>query len=151
MIKRNKDINDYSQTCNRILEGTTIEGEIHSKGDFRVDGKLKGNVHISGKLVVGKKGVVDGEIKAGSATVSGLIKGTLQVTELLALQTTAKVHGDVSTGKLSVDPGAEFTGSCSMGAVVREIQKHDAEKKQSGKQEKEQPAETAQKANGSVL
>lgn len=140
MMKRSKDPNDYSQTCNRILEGTVIEGEINSKGDFRVDGTIKGNIVISGKLVVGKKGQVEGEIQAGSATVSGYIKGTLHVAELLALQATAKVHSDVSTGKLSVEPGAEFTGSCSMGAVVREMQNDDAKGSENQKNGQSQKA-----------
>jgi len=125
MMKRSKEPSDYSQTCNRILEGTTIEGEINSKGDFRVDGVLKGTIIISGKLVVGKKGHVEGDIQAGSATVSGYVTGTMHVAELLALQASAKVHCDVTTNKLSVEPGAEFTGSCSMGAIVREMQKDD--------------------------
>lgn len=127
MIKKGKDINASNQTSNRILVGTSVTGELKSKGDIRIDGSVNGNVEITGKLVVGEKGEVEGEVKCAYATVSGSLRGNIEVTELLSLESTAKVHGDIITNKLSVETGAEFTGSCSMGAVVREIKK-DQEK-----------------------
>ena len=36
--------------------------------------------------------------------------------------------GDIITNKLSIEPGAAFTGSCSMGAVIKDIK--DAGKKE---------------------
>jgi cytoskeletal protein CcmA (bactofilin family) len=36
------------------------------------------------------------------------------VTELLSLKATAKLNGDVVTNKLAIEPGALFSGSCSM-------------------------------------
>jgi cytoskeletal protein CcmA (bactofilin family) len=117
-----------AQASNRILIGTEIVGDIKTNGDLRIDGSVKGTIQTSGKLVVGEKGSVEGEVKCLNATVSGTIKGTILVEELLILHTTAKVKGDVQTGKLSVEPGAEFTGKCSMGAVVRELNEDEARK-----------------------
>jgi cytoskeletal protein CcmA (bactofilin family) len=121
MIKKGKEQNETGQASNRILANTFIEGEIRSEGDFRVDGTLKGKINIGGKLVIGEKGHVEGEIKCTYANVSGQLHGTIKVEELLSLQATAHVKGDVMTNKLSVEPGAEFTGSCSMGSVIREM------------------------------
>lgn len=125
MIKKAKEATVTGQTSNRILQGTNIEGEIKSDGDFRIDGKIKGNVEIGGKLVIGEKGAVEGEVKCGSASISGQFKGKLQVGELLNLEASAVLNGEVITGKLAVVPGAEFSGSCSMGAVVRRMQEDD--------------------------
>lgn len=136
MIRKTKELADSSQTSNRVLAGTSIEGEIHSEGDMRIDGSLKGNINISGKLVVGEKGTVEGEIKCAYANVSGYLHGKIQVTEMLSLAATARVKGDVLAGKLSVEPGAEFTGSCSMGSVIREIKNGEQQQQQreSGKE-----------------
>ena len=134
MIKKGKDTMDANQASNRILIGTTIEGEVNSKGDIRIDGKIKGTVNITGKLVVGEKGVIEGEVKCAFANVAGTLKGQVEVSELLSLQATAKVHGDIVTNKLSIEPGAEFTGSCSMGAVVREIKKDGEQNHQQGQE-----------------
>ncbi len=127
---------ELNQASNRILAGTSIEGEIHSKGDFRVDGKIKGKIEITGKLVIGENGHVEGEIICAHANIAGSFKGRLEVSELLSLKEQAKVHGDVITNKLSIEPGAEFTGSCNMGAVVREMANDDGSKET--RREKEQ-------------
>lgn len=130
MIKKGREGNNVNgQTSNRILGGTTIEGEVHSDGDFRVDGTIKGTINITGKLVIGEKGVVEGEVTCGSANVSGKFDGTLKVEDLLSLEPSAFVKGDILTGKLSIVPGAEFSGSCSMGAVVRQMQENNEEEK----------------------
>ena len=45
---------------NRISEGTSITGEIKSEGDFRIDGSLEGKIKSTGKVVIGKSGVLKG-------------------------------------------------------------------------------------------
>ena len=47
---------------NMITQGTTLVGDIFSEGDFRVEGNIKGNIKTSGKIVVGKTGVVNGSL-----------------------------------------------------------------------------------------
>jgi len=121
MITSTKKNPDQAQASNRILLGTEITGDIKSNGDLRIDGKLNGSVTMEGKLVIGEKGEVDGDINCTNATVSGTLKGRLNVKELMTMLKTARVEGDLITGKLSVEPGAEFTGTCSMGAVVRKM------------------------------
>jgi cytoskeletal protein CcmA (bactofilin family) len=121
MITSAKKNPDQAQASNRILSGTEIIGDIKSNGDFRIDGHVKGTITIEGKLVVGEKGSVDGQVICENATISGEFKGKMQVKELLSLLASSKFQGEMVTSKLSVEPGAEFTGSCSMGAVVRDL------------------------------
>ena len=140
-MKKQRDIADSGQASNRVLAGTSIEGEIHSEGDMRIDGRLKGNINISGKLVIGENGKVEGDVRCTNANVSGTLEGKVQVVELLSLAASAKVKGDVITGKLAVEPGAEFTGSCSMGSVVREMSSNENQRReQGGKTSKEASA-----------
>jgi len=108
-------------TFNKIGNGTTITGDINSNGDFRIDGILKGNISISGKLVVGPSGIIEGNIVSQNADILGEIHGKVNVTELLALKASAKLLGDIVTGKISIEPNATFTGTCNMGAVVKNI------------------------------
>lgn len=136
MLKKSKEPVIGQHTSNRILQGSAIEGNVSSDGDFRVDGEIKGNITISGKLVVGEKGLVKGEVKCGSATISGRFEGTLVVDELLNLEESARVNGDIFTVKLAIEPGAEFSGSCKMGAIVREITKNDSTQEGQGSAEK---------------
>lgn len=120
-----KRTENNNSVVNIIGQGTSIIGDINSNGDIRVDGTLKGSIKTEGKVVLGKEGVVEGDVICQNADISGIIKAKITVSNLLSLKETAKLKGDIVTNKLSIEPGAEFTGSCSMGAVIREIKNAD--------------------------
>ncbi|MES2512541.1 MAG: polymer-forming cytoskeletal protein [Bacteroidota bacterium] len=132
--KVNKTSDSDSASINLIGNGTTITGDITSNGDVRIDGKLKGNLSISGKLVVGPSGNIDGNIVCQNADVSGEIHGKVSVSELLSLKASAKVLGDIVTGKISIEPNATFTGTCNMGAVVKNMSNNVKESRQAAVQ-----------------
>ncbi len=106
---------DASQQINILGEGTKIKGDIVSNGDIRIDGEMVGNLATKGKLVVGTNGKIEGQVQAANIEVAGFIKGKVNAKELLNMKTSAKIEGDIIAGKLSVEPGAVFTGTCSMG------------------------------------
>ena len=110
-----------TEMINTIGVGTVITGDVHCKGDIRIDGTLKGSLQTTGKVVLGKEGIIEGEVSCGNADISGELKAKITASQLLSLKTTAKLKGDIVTNKLSIEPGASFTGSCSMGAVIKEI------------------------------
>lgn len=119
--KVNKSSAVESSSINLIGNGTSITGDINSNGDVRIDGTLKGNLTISGKLVVGPSGSIEGNVICQNADISGEIHGKVTITELLSLKASAKLLGDIVTGKISIEPNATFTGTCNMGAVVKNI------------------------------
>lgn len=125
---KSADIN-APERLNRIVEGTTIKGEISSASNIRIDGFVSGTITTKGRLVVGPKGKIEGDVVCSNAEVEGTIDGQLKVNELLSLRATAKISGDIFTGKLAIEPGATFTGSCNMGGVIKEMQKPVAEAK----------------------
>ena len=116
-----KNTTNNSSAINMVGVGTVINGDIISKSDIRIDGILKGSVKTKGKLVVGSSGVVDGDVECENADVSGEINAKITVSQLLSLKSTSKLNGDIVTNKLSIEPGASFSGSCSMGAVIKDI------------------------------
>lgn len=112
--KKQKSYTDLSGKTNRIVEGTTIKGDIISQADFRLDGNLIGNFQSGGKIVIGPAGSIVGDIVCKNADIEGKFDGKIQVEELLSIKATAHINGEVSVGKLSVEPGAVFTASCVM-------------------------------------
>jgi len=118
--KINKSAND-TVSINLIGNGTAIIGDITSNGDVRIDGTLKGNITINGKLVVGSTGKIEGNVTCQNADISGEIHGRVEISELLILKASSKLMGDIITGKISIEPNATFTGTCNMGAVVKNI------------------------------
>jgi cytoskeletal protein CcmA (bactofilin family) len=124
MFSNNNEPNKNTQmteAINTIGAGTIVTGDVQSKGDIRVDGSLKGSLNTSGKVVLGKEGVIEGDVLCNSADISGTIKAKITVSQLLSLKATAKLNGDIITNKLSIEPGASFSGSCSMGAVIKDL------------------------------
>jgi len=101
-------------TINILGPGAIVKGEIQVNGDFRIDGTLNGTIQCKGKIVVGSTGKIDGEIQCQNADFSGEVTATVKVSELLTLKETARFSGDITTGKLAIEPGAKFSGTCSM-------------------------------------
>ena len=108
----------YNETetaaINLISNGTDITGDIKSTGDIRIDGTLSGNLSTKGKVVIGPTGKVKGEIQCKNSEVSGSIEGKIGVNQLLILKASSKILGDIATSKLSIEPGAFFSGNCKM-------------------------------------
>jgi len=121
---------------NHINSDTVIEGSIKAKGNLRIDGKLTGTLECQGRVVIGASGSVDGEIRCENAEIEGSINANIIVSELLSLKATAKVQGDIVTKKLAIEPGASFSGSCSMGGVVKDISSNAGKQQQEQRQEK---------------
>lgn len=113
MAKSNFEPQDPGQV-NRIVAGTSLKGDIESNGDIRFEGTLEGNLSIKGKLIVGTTGVIKGEILCKNADIEGRIEGKITVNELLTLKSTSVIEGDIIAKRLAIEPGAKFTGSCSM-------------------------------------
>lgn len=112
--KKPKSYTDLLGKTNRIVEGTTIHGDIISPADFRLDGELIGNFTSNGKLVIGPAGSVKGDIICNTADIEGKFEGKIQVEEILNIKESANIIGEVVIGKLSVEPGAIFNASCVM-------------------------------------
>lgn len=132
MFSNNNNMKNSTNTpsvINMVGNGTVINGDIQSKSDIRIDGTLKGSVKTEGKLVVGSSGVVEGDVVCSNADISGEIKAKITVSQLLALKSTSKLNGDIVTNKLSIEPGATFSGSCSMGAVIKDIKHAEKQEK----------------------
>ena len=112
---------ETTASVNMIGAETIITGDIISKADIRIDGTLKGSINTEGKVVLGREGMIEGDVICKDADISGTIKAKITVSQLLSLKTTAKLNGDIITNKLSIEPGAAFSGSCSMGAVIKDL------------------------------
>lgn len=117
--KNPKSYTDLLGKTNRMVEGTIVNGDIISPADFRLDGHLVGNFQSKGKLVIGPAGSIKGDIICKNADIEGKFEGKIQVTEILNVKSKASIHGEVVCGKLSVEPGADFSASCVMKPNVK--------------------------------
>jgi cytoskeletal protein CcmA (bactofilin family) len=119
--KETKRAEEISNSSNTIGKGTFLEGNVETYGNIRIEGKVVGNIKSKSKVALGHQSHVQGNILAQNADIEGEVKGKLEISELLVLKATAVINGDIITGKMVVEPGAVFNGTCKMGAVIKDI------------------------------
>lgn len=112
-----KQVENSIGTVNLIASTTHLEGNVRTESDIRIDGLLKGNLTTSGRLIVGPKGNINGEITCKTAEVEGSIEGKINVSELLSLKASSRFTGEIITRQLMIEPGAMFSGNCKMNST----------------------------------
>ena len=117
--EKKKSTGEYSKLPNHIGITSKIKGDIISEEDFRIDGFFEGNLTTSAKIVLGEKGVLNGNIKCSNAEILGKVSGDLVVNNLLSIKATASIDGTVSIGKLAIEPGAVFNATCTMKGATK--------------------------------
>ena len=104
-----------NNTTNVLASGIEIIGSIRFKNDMTIDGKVEGEIQSEeGKVTIGDKANITGNIHAGEVHVFGKVHGNVR-SKRCHLNTTAFVNGDISTGKLSMDEGANLKGRVEIG------------------------------------
>ncbi|MDR2472610.1 MAG: polymer-forming cytoskeletal protein [Tannerella sp.] len=99
---------------NVLASGTILTGTVVTESDFRIDGRVEGEINCKGKIVIGPKGSVKGNINSVNAEVFGSVEGTIHLSERLIIKSSANIKGDIFIQTLEIEPGAKLNGSCSM-------------------------------------
>ena len=119
--QENMAAQDASNSSNIIGKGTTVEGNIETFGNIRIEGKVNGCVKSKSKIVLGQSSFIEGNIIAQNAEISGEIKGVVEISDQLILRPSSIINGDIVTNKLIIESGATFNGGCKMGIAQKEI------------------------------
>src|SRR5437870_11878816 len=93
-------------------KGAEFKGILHFEGTIRIDGRLEGEIHTKGTLMVGEHAVIEGDISAGTIVSGGTINGNLTATERVQLLPSAVLNGDLKTPFLKVEEGVQLHGTC---------------------------------------
>lgn len=97
-----------------IGQGVEFKGSINYKGSVRIDGRLDGELHTEGTLLVGKEAVITAKISAGSVISKGKITGDIEAKEKVLLLASANMDGSLNTPQLSIEEGVIFNGTIEM-------------------------------------
>jgi len=97
-----------------IDEASEIEGKYTFSGTVMLNGKFKGEIISNDTLIIGEKGVVNAQIRAGIVLISGEVVGNVLGSERVELRGSARVFGDVEAPVVVVEEGVLFEGHCRM-------------------------------------
>lgn len=113
--KRTAPVYGMPRSLSVISEGTVIEGTVTSKGDFRIDGIIHGELQTDGKIVVSADGEASEIVKCGEAEVYGSVKGKVDVKNSLAVYPGGYLEGNIEAGALITARGASLNvSSCKI-------------------------------------
>lgn len=113
-----------------IAQGTRIVGDCETDGTMRIEGTVEGKVRAAKAVVVGKDGVVKGDIATQDAVIGGHVTGTVTAESRLELQATCVIDGEIRARRIKLDEGGKVNGQVQMGEQVA----RDMGRQQSGGQ-----------------
>jgi cytoskeletal protein CcmA (bactofilin family) len=90
-----------------------IEGTLKGK-DAQILGRFRGNIELTGRLVLGEGARVDAKVVADAVEVAGELKGELKARSLSVLER-GRVEGTIDAQRLAMREGALLNGSVNAG------------------------------------
>jgi|SRR5687768_5816937 len=103
-----------SATISIIAVGTTVKGDCETDGTLRVEGTVEGMIKAGKAVVVGKDGVVIGDIATQDAVIGGKVTGTVIAESRLELQATCVIDGEIRARRVKLDEGGKINGTFAM-------------------------------------
>jgi cytoskeletal protein CcmA (bactofilin family) len=113
MFSRRKTLNP-NMTDTVIGEGTIIEGNITSAASLRIEGHVTGDIHCTGDVTIGEKGLATSDINARNIINAGTIRGSVTSAGKLTITATGKVQGSIAVAALIIADGGVFQGTSKM-------------------------------------
>ncbi len=142
---------------------TRINGNIEADEDLLVMGRVEGDITLgNGTLQLEADSSVLGDITARAVTIRGSVVGNVTADEMVHISEEGRVVGDLTTGRVTIEDGAQYSGRVEMGPVQtaegersapREVEAKPATRRAkpvTKSKPKKQPAKTkgAKKAKG---
>ena len=118
MAKEQQAVQPGSGAISIIAPGTRVHGDIETDGTLRVEGAVEGQIKAAKAVVVGKDGVVDGDILTQDAVIGGRVNGTVTAESRLELQATCMIEGEIRARRVKLEEGGKVNGQVAMGEGV---------------------------------
>jgi cytoskeletal protein CcmA (bactofilin family) len=102
-------INDFS--INTIIgPNTSLTGDIEAGGFTRIDGSIRGDVRAKGRVVIGERARMKGNVTGTNITIGGVVCGNIIADGHLVILSTALIIGDIITRRIQADDGCFING-----------------------------------------
>lgn len=106
----NKGSNQSMSETTIISLGARIEGKFYFNSMLHVDGDISGIVHSESIVVIGRNGVLKGELKADKVVVNGIFEGELEA-DSLEILSGGVVSGNIVIRDIAIESGGRFIGT----------------------------------------
>jgi cytoskeletal protein CcmA (bactofilin family) len=100
--RRNKIKQNKINSATIITACMEINGNLNGTDTIHIDGKVIGDISVENTLVIGKTGIVVGNVKAKNAIINGELQGSLTC-ETLEIMKTGKLSKVLHVKHLIID------------------------------------------------
>lgn len=100
-----------------IGPGMRVTGDCDTEGTLRIEGTVEGTVRAGKAVVVGKDGIVQGDVFTQDAVIGGRVTGTVIAESRLELQATCVIEGEIRARRIKLDEGGKVNGKVQMGEM----------------------------------
>ena len=100
--KKNTKKHDKITSATIITSCMEVTGNLHGSDTVHIDGKVVGDIIVSNTLVIGKSGMVQGEVKAKNAIINGKLQGSI-ICETLEVMETGEISKQIQADTMILD------------------------------------------------
>jgi cytoskeletal protein CcmA (bactofilin family) len=97
-----------------IAAAMKIVGDVETSGVLKVDGTVQGAIRGARQVILGRTGVIEGDVHAEEAILGGRMVGTVNATERVEIQANSLIEGDIHTRSIVVIEGGILNGNVRM-------------------------------------
>jgi cytoskeletal protein CcmA (bactofilin family) len=90
--------------------GVKVVGDVHCAGVLKIEGQLEGSLYGARQLLLGRRGVVIGNIEAEDVVIGGTVYGNVEASNRVEVQAESIVNGDIRTRTLAFAEGGRVNG-----------------------------------------
>lgn len=97
-----------------ISPGMKIVGDVETSGILKIEGTVQGSIRGARQVMLGRSGVIQGDVEAEEVILGGRVVGTVTATERVEIQSNSVIEGDVHTRSIVVFEGGLLNGNVRM-------------------------------------
>lgn len=116
-----KESANAAQTRDNVISiigpGMSVVGDCETDGTLRIEGTVEGTVRAGKAVVIGKDGVVKGDVITQDAIIGGRVSGSVVAESRLELQATCVIDGEIRARRIKLDEGGRVNGTVLTGEV----------------------------------
>ena len=93
---------------------SSFRGTLMVTGTLRIDGEFEGDILNCERLEVGEHGSMRADVEVREAVIMGRVSGNVRALGTIEARAGARIVGDLAAMTVSLEPGAHFSGRCTM-------------------------------------
>jgi cytoskeletal protein CcmA (bactofilin family) len=97
-----------------IGPNSDLSGDMETGGFTRVDGSIRGNIKARGRVIIGERARMKGNVTGTNITIGGVVYGNIIADGHLVILSTAIILGDIITRRIQADDGSFINGKVAV-------------------------------------